>query len=753
MIPPFITLFLSFLVFLLKGLVHLENFWYKVVWSKWRPASTTVLDKLTLSKENEIWHAVIFGRDGDVKGLFEDLTHKPQARGTSSTGATATSSKVEAGAWFHRPKTKLQEAVETDVEEHMFSGRRETYENAVQDRLKAIADGLANSNRTLTRREKAQAQQSSDGPFSLLWMTFHQKRESDWDYLLTERNQKLHTRNGWLQRTVLHQAVSNQDLALVQNIFEKSSYTSPHTYIDVGDFASRTALHTLVFESVFNSLSTDAENLRKTTDMFDLLCRYGANINALDAGFRTPLHLLLSLTLLRKDWHPEYACCLPQDTLSLLKRFLEARAEVNTKDIEGKSPLHIACELGNRDAIKQLVLKGADPESLNHDWKTPRRVFLDCHGPADDFWKNMAILSREKPKTAPDLPGPSKESSQRHNRIPKAAMAVCKKSAVYCRYQWNDLAAESRDPLHWTATDKYVSDVFDPTHLLKDTTFLAECDKECQSAWNDPLEPFQADSHEDEHEHKPPAGKASGIISSVTLANYTWRWVNFPANNITWIRTDISTWKFFEDKMKVHDMRYNGSPIRVPHAYMMTQGAPNPSKKDHIENNQNKSVVSLVIPFIDIEVKSSYRSIATQIEEAYSPFTGFHGVQMPQTLDQTSINAESRSKLRNKENQVIYRWSQNKNSEQDKQLPLSLTVRNPHSKLAYLLRTMREKIESHEKKESKSSSSGRVGRGGRGERAGISPEIQRIRNDRRPKWLMVRQLWLWKLNDGKLLLL
>ncbi|CVL08288.1 uncharacterized protein FMAN_05094 [Fusarium mangiferae] len=705
--------------------------------------------------------------------------------------------------FFHSPKTKLQEAVETDVMEHMFSGRRETFENGVRDPLKAIADGLANSSRSLTRKERVQTHQSSSVRFSLLWMVIHQGHKSDAEYLLSEHNQKLHTRNDWLQRTVLHQAVSDKDSDLIRDIFERSSSTSPHTYIDVGDFASRTALHILVVDSVFGN--PKPETLQKTFVIFDSLSLHGANLNALDADFRTPLHLLLSLTLLWKDWDPEYPSRTLLDPFFLLDRFLQAGAEVNTKDIEGKSPLHIACELGDLEAIKKLIRKGADLESLNHDWKTPRLVFSDYHGRDEGFWKDMARLSREQLKTASDPSASSQRPSWRHNRISNVAKTVCKKSAIYCRYQWNDLATESRDPLHWTATDKYVSHVFDPKYRSEDTTFLGECDKECQRAWNDSLEPFRGKRDEDDHEHKPPAGKAAAVDSSVTWANYTWRWVNFPANNvrychmdilsegtrltsfflqITWIRdnskTSTSAWHFFDDKMKVHDMRNNGFPIRVPHASVshdsmsgtwnieassfrmiwfrallrrqqMTQLAPNPSKNDRIENNQIVSVVSLAIPFLDIEVESPYRSIATQIEEAYSPFTGFDGVQMSQTLDQTAINAESRSKLRKRENQVIYRWSQSKSSEQEKQLPLDLTVRNPNSKLASFLRNMREKIENYDKKESKGSSSGRVGRGGRGERAGISPEIQSIRKDRRPKWLMVRQLWLWKLNDGTIL--
>ncbi|KAF5581843.1 hypothetical protein FPANT_8762 [Fusarium pseudoanthophilum] len=591
-----ISFVLSVLVFLLKGLVYLENFWYKVVWSKWRPPSKTVLEKLILRKENEIWHAVIFGSDGDTQRLFKDLTYNPtpEAPRTSSNGATASSpSKVEAGGIFRRPKTNLREAVETDVEEHEVAGRGKAREKAVQGRLEAIADQLANSTRTLNRKERVQTQQFSRGTFSLLWMAIHRDHK---------------------------------------------------------------------------------------------------------------------------------------------------------KDVERIAPSH-RCELGNKNAIENLICNGADLASLNRDGKTPRRVLFDCHDSAEDIWKNMAPPPRRKQKPGPGLSAPSETPSQKHNRIPKAAMAVCKKSAVYCRYQRNDLDTESRDSLNWTAADKYVSDVFDPNHRSKDTTFLDECDKECQRAWKDSREAFRGEGHEDEHEHKPPAGKVAGD---------TWRWVNFPANNITWIRdfiqdnsnTSHATWGFFESNMEVRDMNNNGFPIRVPHAFM-SDGKP--SKNAYSGQTETGSVVSLVIPFIDIEVESPYHSTAKQIEEAYSPFTKFDGVQMPQTLDETSINVKSRSKLRNKENQVIYRWSKNKDAEEEKQLPLDLTVRNPGSKLAYLLRTVREGIEMRNKKESRALPSGQMRQGSRGQKADVSAEMHRTRKDRRPKWLMVRQLWLWKLDDGTIL--
>lgn len=148
-------------------------------------------------------------------------------------------------------------------------------------------------------------------------------------------------------------------------------------------------------------------------------------------------------------------------------------------------------------------------------------------------------------------------------------------------------------------------------------------------------------------------------------------------------------------------------------------------------------------------MQSEDPSTARQDEEAYPPFTGLDGVQMPQTLDQTSVNAESQSKLRCKENQVIYRWSQKQGSVALRKLSLEWRVRDPVSYLAFSLFMVRRRAQDHERYDARNLSLGSTGKAGRDEGAGFSARMQSIRKERRPKWLMVRQLWLWKLNNGQ----
>jgi hypothetical protein len=337
---------LSVLVFLLERLVYLENWWYEDIWSRWRPSSTTILDKLVLSKEDEIWHAVIFGNNGDIRKIFEDLTNNLEGRVISSSnvssnggvafsssnpGAVSSSGKIEAGSLFYRPKTKLQKAVETDIAENeVYGSRGSGYRMAVQARLEGIADRLANLSRKLTKKERQRAKEWMPGTVSVLWMAICRGHKSDVDYLLTKRNIKLHMQNTLSQETVLHKAVSKEDCDLVCDILEKSSSTSPETYINVGDILSRTALHNLVFDSVSGILLTNVDGLDKTLKIFASLSEYGANINALDWRFMTPLHLLLSAALGQEERNRKFESLIP-----LLDSLLLAGAEVNTKDMEG----------------------------------------------------------------------------------------------------------------------------------------------------------------------------------------------------------------------------------------------------------------------------------------------------------------------------------------------------------------------------------------------------------------------------------
>ncbi|KAF5534546.1 hypothetical protein FNAPI_12335 [Fusarium napiforme] len=689
----------SALLLLLEVLVYLEDLLYEVIWFRWQPSSTTVLEKLVMGKEDEIWHAVIYGDDGDMRKAFEDIISETASNIASSNSGVASSSvdvdvtsasgKMEAGILFSCPRTRLQKAVQADVTKN-WKYHRAGYESAVQARLESIADQLANSSRKLTKKEILQVQDWSSNAVSILWAAITRGHKSDVNYLLRQRNQKLLRRNGDWHQTVLHMAVSNKDLDLARDILEESSSTSPQTYINAEDDFSRTALHILVDERIIDRSMRNRKDLEKTLQIFDLLCRHGANINALDGQFMTPLHQLLSRALNWKETDLMYELIVP-----VLERLLQAGAEVNTKDTEGNSPLHIACRLQNQYAIKVLVCKGADLETLNHDGKTPSQVFFNSQRPGKEFWKQVIRLCREKQISGQELPAVSDNLLQKRERIPKARRAVCDKSLVYCRYQQNSLAAQTSNPLYWTTTDKSVSEVLYSTTRPEDVTFLAQCQKECQSVEDDRIESSKGlDQDEKNVKQRSAIGNAEKVDGSVPVAKDVWRWVNFSANNMTWIRDfikgntnfDSTAWRSFDDNIKVRDIRMNASRIMEPHAHILSEVISKSSKNELGESTKTGSIVSL----------------------AYS-------TQSPDD-------------------------------------PLEWRVRNPFSKLANLLRKVRRLAESYGGKQEAGSSFGRNGQAIVVDRAGASTGMQRILKDRRPKWLMVRQLWLWKLADGEYLL-
>lgn len=200
------------------------------------------------------------------------------------------------------------------------------------------------------------------------------------------------------------------------------------------------------------------------------------------------------------------------------------------------------------------------------------------------------------------------------------------------------------------------------------------------------------------------------------------------------------------------------------------------------------------VPFIDIETEdqtpkswreTTHSQRSEKLHQAYTPFTGMHGVQLAQTLDQTSYERETG--LHSKRNQVVYRWSdekrksQSETTTQEYQSDLMQTRQTSFGgrhqqgysdtleagttemrrRVAWFNRiyvAIREmlpiplsrKQQIRRKLNPSQPQTNNIDplpqkRGG-GRRA-TAPN-PRIRLDPSLKWLMVRQLWLWKLDDS-----
>ncbi|XEU97530.1 hypothetical protein FSHL1_002816 [Fusarium sambucinum] len=470
------------------------------------------------------------------------------------------------------------------------------------------------------------------------------------------------------------------------------------------------------------------------------LLEHGANVNALNYAFETPLHLLVG-SRNRDD------CIIP-----LLQELLLKGAEVNSKEQMGRSPLHLACRKQDHQAILLLIKEGADLEALDVDGRTPR-AYLETSDDNTTFSRELEILARtgfSKRDKRMKLP-----TSDR--KISKKQMHICKKSPVYCRFQRNTNFTNKKNDvfLNWVATDQYVSDVLYFDSARRAATFLENCEMEAASVW---------EAIQSQLEIMPVSHKGA-THEDAQAAHDTWKWVNFPATNMTWIKDfilghireltspEVKTviWEFFQDNIKVRDAKESRSRIRAAHAKHMGTHGPNAGSEDCSDMSQVGSMVSVVIPFLDIEAAAYDRKRTTCGEEAYLPFTGIGGVQMPQTLDQTFNNTEGLTGLRSKENQVIYRWSEKQAaarrdhiSEENKLFEAPRT--SSGSRFKYWSRNRLR-----ESPDPGTAASDYVRDIFKGEGTGNATRMRSIQQEVRPKWLMVRQLWLWKLHDGTIL--
>ena len=96
--------------------------------------------------------------------------------------------------------------------------------------------------------------------------------------------------------------------------------------------------------------------------MQDLLCQ------VIDCDITGSLSLSLSLT------HTQ--CCI-DNSIDMAELLLEYGADLNSRDIEGWTPLHAAAATGNVHLISILVDSGANLVAINHDDKMPVDVAAD----------------------------------------------------------------------------------------------------------------------------------------------------------------------------------------------------------------------------------------------------------------------------------------------------------------------------------------------------------------------------------------
>ncbi|KAF3351234.1 ankyrin repeat protein [Verticillium dahliae] len=144
-------------------------------------------------------------------------------------------------------------------------------------------------------------------------------------------------------RIVLHLAAAQGWLATVEWLMEIGADIFSH------DNQGRTPLHTAAASMGIDSTTV----VRFSVDR-------GLEVEDADEGGMTPLHhVLYSYDVLHKDAFD------PEVSLANARYLLQRGANVNAKDLEGTTPLHLATWRGNSAVVKLLLKSGADVEARN----------------------------------------------------------------------------------------------------------------------------------------------------------------------------------------------------------------------------------------------------------------------------------------------------------------------------------------------------------------------------------------------------
>ncbi|KAK6957515.1 hypothetical protein Daesc_000302 [Daldinia eschscholtzii] len=694
--------------------------------------------------------------------------------------------------------------------------------------------------------------------YSLLSIAIYRNLINDIKFLVQQPSISLNTPSGSERLTPLHIAIIRGNPDIIFEILHNRS-TAPSQLVNAYDYHGRTALHHVVIEWAKAKNEKDTKDSLKKVESHEMvlqLLKYGAYIDAQNRSFHTPLHLLV---IHGSD----------KEAMPFAELLLENGAEVNTKDEFGDSPLHSACRRGHHKLIRLLIDWDADMDCRNLDWTTPQDLFLSRDEMTEDD-RDFAqdIFSRLK------KPSITRERAGNLPRGPTECIdemrSICAEFPVYFRYQWPGLDPKpnGNTSMAWIRSDMKVSHVLYPKPGEDEATlepvnggegFLASCDDKFKTkawlCWKEEIKNnlnkngATKQSGRDEAESAETRDQKLEDKIKEDVGERSWRWINFPSNNMTWIKDfiilnakdkesgqlDERTWRFFEENIRIHETDSLYSRVRIPHAKVN----PPPAKRDtqpvgsnappttadasltattstekgqdpkEVEPNRFQTwkntdgfmpgkMLSLVVPFLDIEtedqVQSGFEGLETQcqrvkkLNEVYSPFTGMHGVQHSQTLDQIYYNTESDAiQLHTEKEQVIYRWSARRNIERkqfqehqdqwSQQLTQVQTKEHdnvstspgdsnqniqpmPRKKLESLHKLWRKLWDQQDQPQQpqdlnasmiiypKQQDTDPIKLRRHGGKNAKNANAKRIREDPSPKWLMSRQLWLWKLDDN-----
>jgi ankyrin repeat protein len=97
------------------------------------------------------------------------------------------------------------------------------------------------------------------------------------------------------------------------------------------------------------------------SEIVDILLKYGANVNAVDSNHDSVLYLAVNT--------PRYF-----HHISLLQTLYDHGADVNHSNVEGWTPLHRACILGDVELVGVILDMGAEVYCLNSKDQIPLQL-------------------------------------------------------------------------------------------------------------------------------------------------------------------------------------------------------------------------------------------------------------------------------------------------------------------------------------------------------------------------------------------
>jgi ankyrin repeat protein len=127
------------------------------------------------------------------------------------------------------------------------------------------------------------------------------------------------------------------------------------------------------------------------SDLVTLLLSLGASIHAKNTRGKTPFTLALDTsprmvsTLLTKDriyasddngYSPLHIAIFNKAPMDIVKAILDQGARITAVDLEGRTPLRMAVDLGNWETAKLLADSGSNPFSTAGDGRTPASIAL-----------------------------------------------------------------------------------------------------------------------------------------------------------------------------------------------------------------------------------------------------------------------------------------------------------------------------------------------------------------------------------------